>query len=115
MNKSGVRSSTFEAACHARHLELFARAGARSFGHGTGLRPVPAIPGTEHCRSPPICSARLDVVERPDHQGDAGAVGALAGLWVINNLHDLSSLRSLITFQPSNTARPIDKVKDTPY
>src|SRR5882672_3741951 len=27
MNKSGVRSSTFEAACHARHLELFARAG----------------------------------------------------------------------------------------
>jgi len=40
---------------------------------------------------------------------------ALAGLWVINNFHDLSSLRSLITFQPSNTARPIDKVKDTPY
>jgi hypothetical protein len=33
------------------------------------------------------------------------AVVALAGLWVINNLHDLSSLRSLMTFQtqpPSN-------------
>ncbi len=26
---------------------------------------------------------------------------ALAGLWVINNFHDLSSLRSLITFQSS--------------
>ena len=44
----------------------------------------------------------------------AGAI-ALAGLWLINNFHDLSSLRSLITFQPSNTAQPIDKVKDTPY
>jgi hypothetical protein len=28
---------------------------------------------------------------------------ALAGLWVINNFHDLSSLRSLMTFQGSNT------------
>jgi len=28
---------------------------------------------------------------------------ALAGLWVINNFHDLSSLRSLITFQNSDT------------
>jgi len=28
----------------------------------------------------------------------AGVI-ALAGLWVINNFHDLSSLRSLITFQ----------------
>src|SRR5258708_11729215 len=44
----------------------------------------------------------------------AGVI-ALAGLWVINNFHDLSSLRSLITFQPSDTARPIDKVKETPY
>jgi hypothetical protein len=32
----------------------------------------------------------------------AGVV-ALAGLWVINNFHNLSSLRSLITFQGSNT------------
>ena len=31
----------------------------------------------------------------------AGVI-ALAGLWVINNFHDLSSLRSLITFQSSN-------------
>jgi len=31
----------------------------------------------------------------------AGAI-ALAGLWVINNLHDLSSLRSLITFQSTS-------------
>jgi hypothetical protein len=31
----------------------------------------------------------------------AGAI-ALAGLWVINNFHDLSSLRSLITFPSSN-------------
>lgn len=28
---------------------------------------------------------------------------ALAGMWVINNFHDLSSLRTLITFQGSNT------------
>ena len=28
---------------------------------------------------------------------------ALAGLWVINNFHDLSSLRSLITFQSPPT------------
>jgi hypothetical protein len=44
----------------------------------------------------------------------AGVI-ALAGLWVINNFHDLSSLRSLIRFQPSNTAQPIDKAKETPY
>jgi hypothetical protein len=48
----------------------------------------------------------------------AGAI-ALAGLWVINNFHGLSSLRSLMTFQPSNTGqpidKPIDKMKDTPY
>jgi len=31
----------------------------------------------------------------------AGVI-ALAGLWVINNFHDLSSLRSLITFQSSD-------------
>ena len=29
-------------------LKLSARGEARSFGHGTGLRPVPAIPGTGH-------------------------------------------------------------------
>src|SRR5260221_14744477 len=44
----------------------------------------------------------------------AGAI-ALAGLWLINNFHHLSSLRSLITFQPSNTPQPIYKMKDTPY
>src|SRR5262249_15384300 len=43
----------------------------------------------------------------------AGVI-ALAGLWVINNFHDLSSLRSLVRFQPSNTAQPIDKMKETP-
>jgi hypothetical protein len=32
----------------------------------------------------------------------AGVV-ALAGLWVINNFHDLSSLRSLVPFPGSNT------------
>ena len=31
---------------------------------------------------------------------------ALAGLWVINNFHDLSSLRSLITFRSSNNPGP---------
>jgi len=31
----------------------------------------------------------------------AGVI-ALAGLWVVNNFHDLSSLRSLITFQSGN-------------
>lgn len=31
----------------------------------------------------------------------AGVI-ALAGMWVINNFHDLSSLRSLITFQGGN-------------
>ncbi len=31
---------------------------------------------------------------------------ALAGLWVINNFHDLSSLRSLITFQSSSPGSP---------
>ena len=31
---------------------------------------------------------------------------ALAGLWVINNLHDLSDVRSLITFQSSTTGSP---------
>jgi hypothetical protein len=35
----------------------------------------------------------------------AGVI-ALAGLWVINNFHDLSSLRSLITFQSHNTGSP---------
>jgi hypothetical protein len=33
---------------------------------------------------------------------------ALAGFWVINNFHDLSSLRSLITFTeptPENTSQ----------
>jgi hypothetical protein len=44
----------------------------------------------------------------------AGVI-ALAGLWVINNFHDLSSLRSLIRFQPSNTAQPIDKAQETPH
>ena len=32
----------------------------------------------------------------------AGVI-ALAGMWVINNFHDLSSLRSLVTFQSSST------------
>jgi len=31
---------------------------------------------------------------------------ALAGLWVINNFHDLSDLRSLITFQNGSTGSP---------
>ena len=31
---------------------------------------------------------------------------ALAGLWVINNFHDLSDLRSLITFQNGGTGAP---------
>jgi hypothetical protein len=31
---------------------------------------------------------------------------ALAGLWVINNLHDLSDVRSLITFQSGTTGSP---------
>ena len=31
---------------------------------------------------------------------------ALAGLWIINNFHDLSSLRSLITFQNSPPSKP---------
>ena len=31
---------------------------------------------------------------------------ALAGLWIINNFHDLSDLRSLITFQSSSTDKP---------
>jgi glycerol-3-phosphate acyltransferase PlsY len=44
----------------------------------------------------------------------AGVI-ALAGLWVINNYNDLSSLRSLIRFHPSTTAQPVDKVKETPY
>jgi hypothetical protein len=44
----------------------------------------------------------------------AGVI-ALAGLWVVNNFHDLSSLRSLLRFQPSNTAQPTDKLKETPY
>ena len=35
----------------------------------------------------------------------AGVI-ALAGLWVINNLNDLSSLRSLITFQSSSPGLP---------
>ena len=30
---------------------------------------------------------------------------ALAGLWFVNNFHDLSDLRSLITFQPHIDAR----------
>ena len=35
---------------------------------------------------------------------------ALAGLWIINNLHDLSSLRSLMTFQtqPPSKAPHVD-------
>jgi hypothetical protein len=39
----------------------------------------------------------------------AGAI-ALAGTWVINNLHDLSSLRSLTTFQshPASNAPHVD-------
>jgi hypothetical protein len=35
----------------------------------------------------------------------AGVI-ALAGLWVINNFNDLSSLRSLITFQSNHTGSP---------
>jgi cytochrome bd-type quinol oxidase subunit 2 len=31
---------------------------------------------------------------------------ALAGLWIINNLHDLSDLRSLITFQDTTNQKP---------
>ena len=31
---------------------------------------------------------------------------ALAGLWIINNFHDLSDLRSLITFQSTGTEKP---------
>src|SRR5215475_9731870 len=31
---------------------------------------------------------------------------ALAGLWVINNFRDMSSLRSLVTFQSSTTGSP---------
>jgi hypothetical protein len=35
----------------------------------------------------------------------AGVV-ALAGLWVLNNFHDLSDLRSLITFQNPAGSQP---------
>lgn len=31
---------------------------------------------------------------------------ALAGLWIINNFHDLADLRSLIMFQSSSTEKP---------
>jgi hypothetical protein len=31
---------------------------------------------------------------------------ALAGLWVVNNFHDLSDLRSLITFQNPSGSKP---------
>lgn len=39
----------------------------------------------------------------------AGAI-ALAGLWFINNFHDLSSIRSLITGQMSGLCREIARV-----
>ena len=39
-----------------------------------------------------------------------GGAIALAGMWVINNLHDLSNLRSLTTFQshPASNAPHVD-------
>ena len=41
--------TTFEGACHASYVvETICRGGARSFGHGTGSRRVPAIRGTGH-------------------------------------------------------------------